>query len=221
MVQYVEANGEEASLSGFLEEVSLYTDIDKLDENDNVVSLMTIHSAKGLEFGTVFIIGMEDGIFPGLRSLNSLEDLEEERRLAYVAITRAKKKLYMIHAKQRMLFGSTNRNLISRFAKEISPEYYERIDSTVKTYDADEKDIIVQSVSKYSLQSELANRRVEQNKKQASAEFSVGERVKHNVFGEGTVVSVKKISNDAMLEIAFDSVGTKKLMANFAKISKI
>lgn len=221
MVQYVEANGEEASLSGFLEEVSLYTDIDKLDENDNVVSLMTIHSAKGLEFGTVFIIGMEDGIFPGLRSLNSLEDLEEERRLAYVAITRAKKKLYMIHAKQRMLFGSTNRNLISRFAKEISSEYYERIDSTVKTYDADEKDIIVQSVSKYSLQSELANRRVEQNKKQASAEFSVGERVKHNVFGEGTVVSVKKISNDAMLEIAFDSVGTKKLMANFAKIAKI
>lgn len=221
MVQYVEANGEEASLSGFLEEISLYTDIDKLDENENVVSLMTIHSAKGLEFGTVFIIGMEDGIFPGLRSMNSLEDLEEERRLAYVAITRAKKKLYMIHAKQRMLFGSTNRNLISRFAKEISPEYYERIDSTVKTYDADEKDIIVQSVSKYSLQSELANRRVEQNKKHTPADFNVGERVKHNVFGEGTVVSVKKISNDAMLEIAFDSVGTKKLMANFAKITKI
>lgn len=221
MMQYTEANGEEASLSGFLEEISLYTDIDRLDENENVVSMMTMHSAKGLEFPNVFIIGMEEGIFPGLRSMNTMEDIEEERRLAYVAITRAKKKLYIVHAKQRMLFGSTNRNLISRFAKEIGSEYCEKIDGTVRNHD-DGKDVIVQSVSKYSLQSELASRKVEQSKKQtAAAEFSVGERVKHNVFGEGTVVSVKKISNDAMLEIAFDSVGTKKLMANFAKISKI
>ncbi len=220
MAQYSEANGDEASLSGFLEEISLYTDVDKLDDGDNVVSMMTMHSAKGLEFPTVFIVGMEEGIFPGVRSMNSLEDMEEERRLAYVAITRAKKKLYITHAKQRMLFGSTNRNLISRFAKEISAEYVEKIDSTVKMREEND-DVIVQSVPKYTLQSELANRKVEQAKKNASADFSVGERVKHNVFGEGTVLSVKKISNDAMLEVAFDTVGTKKLMANFAKIMKI
>lgn len=221
MAQYTEANGEESSLSGFLEEISLYTDIDRLDENENVVSMMTMHSAKGLEFPNVFIIGMEEGIFPGLRSMNTMEDIEEERRLAYVAITRAKKKLYIVHAKQRMLFGSTNRNLISRFAKEIGSEYCEKIEGTVKSSDSG-NDVIVQSVSKYSLQSELARRKVEQSQKQtAAAEFSVGERIKHNVFGEGTVISVKKISNDAMLEIAFDSVGTKKIMANFAKISKI
>ena len=220
MEQYTEANGEEATLSGFLEEISLYTDVDKLEEDSDVVYMMTMHSAKGLEFPTVFVVGMEEGIFPGVRSMNSLEDMEEERRLAYVAITRAKKKLYISHAKQRMLFGSTNRNLISRFAKEIDSDYVERVDSTMKIAD-DNNDVIVQSVPKYTLQSELANRKVEQAKKKAEADFSVGERVKHNIFGEGTVLSVKKISNDAMLEIAFDSVGTKKLMANFAKITKI
>ncbi len=220
MEQYTEANGEEASLSGFLEEISLYTDVDKLEEDSDVVYMMTMHSAKGLEFPTVFVVGMEEGIFPSVRSMNSLEDMEEERRLAYVAITRAKKKLYISHAKQRMLFGSTNRNLISRFAKEIDSDYVERVDSTMKIAD-DNNDVIVQSVPKYTLQSELANRKVEQAKKKAEADFSVGERVKHNIFGEGTVLSVKKISNDAMLEIAFDSVGTKKLMANFAKITKI
>jgi len=220
MEQYTEANGEEATLSGFLEEISLYTDVDKLEEDSDVVYMMTMHSAKGLEFPTVFVVGMEEGIFPGVRSMNSLEDMEEERRLAYVAITRAKKKLYISHAKQRMLFGSTNRNLISRFAKEIDSDYVERVDSTMKIAD-DNNDVIVQSVPKYTLQSELANRKVEQAKKKAEADFSVGERVKHNIFGEGTVLSVKKISNDAMLEIAFDRVGTKKLMANFAKITKI
>ena len=220
MEQYTEANGKEASLSGFLEEISLYTDVDKLEEDSDVVYMMTMHSAKGLEFPTVFVVGMEEGIFPGMRSMNSLEDMEEERRLAYVAITRAKKKLYISHAKQRMLFGSTNRNLISRFAKEIDSDYVERIDSTVKIAD-EGNDVIVQSVPKYTLQSDIANRKVEQAKKKAEADYSVGERVKHNIFGEGTVLSVKKISNDAMLEIAFDSVGTKKLMANFAKITKI
>ena len=220
MLQYTEANGDEASLSGFLEEISLYTDIDRLDGNDDVVSMMTMHSAKGLEFPVVFIVGTEEGIFPGLRSMDSLEDMEEERRLAYVAITRAKKKLYITRAKQRMLFGSTNRNLVSRFVKEIAAEYVEKIDGTIRNYD-ETGGTIMQSVPKYTLQGELAGRRVERARKSVSADFTVGERVKHNVFGEGTVISVKKISNDAMLEVAFDSVGTKKLMANFAKIAKI
>jgi len=223
MVQYTEANGDEASLSGFLEEISLYTDLDKLSESDNVVSLMTMHSAKGLEFPTVFIVGMEEGIFPGTRSLDSPEDMEEERRLAYVAITRAKKKLYITHAKMRMLFGSTNRNLVSRFAKEIGKEYIEKIDSTVRNQESGGKqeEVISVTAPRYSLQSEIASRKAEQGKMTAHVDFAVGERVRHNVFGDGTVLSVKKISNDAMLEVAFDSVGTKKLMANFAKITKI
>lgn len=222
MTQYEEANGDEASLSGFLEEISLYTDLDKLDNDDNAVSMMTMHSAKGLEFPTVFIVGAEEGIFPGNRSMDTQEDMEEERRLAYVAITRAKEKLFITYAKQRMLFGFTNRNLISRFAKEIGKDYVEKIDSTVRTEETSAADeVIVQSAPKYSLKSELANRKAEQSKKSVNADFSVGERVRHNVFGDGTVLSVKKISNDAMLEVAFDSVGTKKLMANFAKITKI
>lgn len=222
MTQYEEANGDEASLSGFLEEISLYTDLDKLDSGDSAVSLMTMHSAKGLEFPTVFIVGAEEGIFPGNRSMDTQEDMEEERRLAYVAITRAKEKLFITYAKQRMLFGFTNRNLISRFAKEIGKDYVEKIDSTVRTEETSGADeVIVQSAPKYSLKSELASRRAEQSKKSVNADFSVGERVRHNVFGDGTVLSVKKISNDAMLEVAFDSVGTKKLMANFAKITKI
>lgn len=222
MTQYEEANGDEASLSGFLEEISLYTDLDKLDSGDSAVSLMTMHSAKGLEFPTVFIVGAEEGIFPGNRSMDTQEDMEEERRLAYVAITRAKEKLFITYAKQRMLFGFTNRNLISRFAKEIGRDYVEKIDSTVRTEETTGADeVIVQSAPRYSLKSELASRKAEQSKKGVNADFSVGERVRHNVFGDGTVLSVKKISNDAMLEVAFDSVGTKKLMANFAKITKI
>lgn len=222
MTQYEEANGDEASLSGFLEEISLYTDLDKLDSGDSAVSMMTMHSAKGLEFPTVFIVGAEEGIFPGTRSMDSQEDMEEERRLAYVAITRAKEHLFITHAKQRMLFGFTNRNLVSRFVKEIGKDYVEKIDSTVRTDEQNSADeVIVQSAPRYSLRSELANRKAEQSKKSVNADFSVGERVRHNVFGDGTVISVKKISNDAMLEVAFDSVGTKKLMANFAKITKI
>ncbi|MDE6600240.1 MAG: ATP-dependent helicase, partial [Oscillospiraceae bacterium] len=171
MTQYEEANGEDASLSGFLEEISLYTDLDKLDSDDNAVSMMTMHSAKGLEFPTVFIVGAEEGIFPGTRSMDTQEDMEEERRLAYVAITRAKEKLFITHAKQRMLFGFTNRNLISRFVKEIGKDYVEKIDSTVRDESADGADeVIVQNAPKYSLRSELANRKAEQSKKSVNAD---------------------------------------------------
>lgn len=210
------------SLSEFLEEVALFTDIDKMDATADAVNLMTIHSAKGLEFPVVFIVGMEDGIFPGVRSMDNLADLEEERRLAYVAITRAKEKLYITHAQQRMLFGSTNRNLVSRFVKEIPAEYIDRIDSTVKIRKATDDDVIVQTTAKtYTLQSQIASHKMEMAKKNTEVDYAAGDRVKHNVFGEGTILSVKKMSNDAMLEVAFDNVGTKKLMANFAKIQKI
>ncbi len=218
--QYAAENGEEASLSGFLEEISLYTDIDKMDENDNVVSLMTMHSAKGLEFTNVFIVGAEESIFPSIKSMDSLEDMEEERRLAYVAMTRAKKKLYITYAMHRMLLGSTNRNLVSRFIKEIPADYVEKRDGTIKAANSS-GDISIPYTAKYTLKSEIAGRRAEHAGRASPAEYSVGQRVMHNVFGEGTIISVKKMANDAMLEVAFDSVGTKKIMANYAKLTII
>lgn len=223
MVEYMESREDgEYSLSEFLEEISLYTDVDKMTDDENVVCMMTVHSAKGLEFPTVFMVGLENGIFPSTRSTDTLEDLEEERRLAYVAITRAKKKLHISYAQQRMLFGSTNRNMISRFIKEIPAEYIERVDGTVARK-ATEADIIVQNSSSYTLQSQLASKRIEQAKKAAASsdEYTVGEKILHGKFGEGTILSVKKMSNDSMLEIAFETVGTKKVMANFAKLKKL
>ena len=212
--------GEPAELSDFLEEISLYTDVDKLDADADAVSMMTMHSAKGLEFPVVFIVGMEDGIFPGLRSLDNPEDLEEERRLAYVGITRAKEKLYITHAQQRMLFGSTQRNFQSKFIKEIDKDCIERIDGTVKTTKKVADDSITAPVHAYTLQSQLASKKIEEAKKNAPVQYDVGDRVKHKTFGEGTIVSMKPMGNDHLLEIAFDTVGTKKLMANFAKIVK-
>ncbi len=225
MQDYTESS-DEPSLSEFLEEISLYTDVDRLSEDDNAVCLMTMHSAKGLEFPEVFIVGMEEGIFPGTRSMDSLEDMEEERRLAYVAITRAKKHLYLTYAAQRMIFGSTTRNFVSRFVKEIDNDLLEKIDRTVKTKKVEKDEGIIAASggrNPFSLQNELMERKTAAAKQSAaaSADYSEGERVKHKVFGEGTIISVKKMSNDAMLEVNFDTVGTKKIMANFAKLTKL
>lgn len=225
MQEYTESS-DEPSLSEFLEEISLYTDVDRLSEDDNAVCLMTMHSAKGLEFPEVFIVGMEEGIFPGTRSMDTLEDMEEERRLAYVAITRAKKHLYLTYAAQRMIFGSTTRNFVSRFVKEIDSDLLEKIDRTVKIKKVEKDEGIIAASggrNPFSLQNELMERKTAAAKQSAaaSADYSEGERVKHKVFGEGTIVSVKKMSNDAMLEVNFDNVGTKKIMANFAKLTKL
>ena len=212
---------EEPSLSEFLEEISLFTDADRMDTTTDAVNLMTIHSAKGLEFDTVFIVGAEEGIFPSKRSMDTVEDLEEERRLAYVAITRAKRKLYISHAVRRMMYGSTTMNTISRFVKEIPAEYVERIDSTVNSHDEEngDDDFIVAAPT-YDLKSQIVNQQLKKAQK-SDVDYSVGEKVSHNMFGEGIIVSVKKMSNDAMLEIAFDKVGTKKIMANFARLKKL
>lgn len=212
---------EEPTLSGFLEEVALYTEADRDSGLDDKVTLMTIHSAKGLEYDNIYVVGMEEGIFPGFRSMDSLEELEEERRLAYVAITRAKKHLYISSAAQRMLYGQTQRNLTSRFIKEIGSEFIEKHDNTIALKKMDKSDDIVASVHSSSLQQQLARNRTKQTAKNENVEFNVGDRVIHNIFGEGVVISAQKITNDSMLEIAFDKVGTKKIMANFAKIRKI
>ncbi|MDE7294927.1 MAG: UvrD-helicase domain-containing protein [Oscillospiraceae bacterium] len=213
-------NEEEATLSGFLEEISLYTDVDKLAADEDAVSLMTIHSAKGLEFPVVFIVGMEDGIFPGSRSMDNAENLEEERRLAYVGYTRAKEKLYITHAQQRMLFGSTQRNFLSRFAKEIDKEFIEKIDDTVTAVRKADSENVTTAHS-YTIQAELAKKKLEASHKNAPGDYKAGDRVRHNKFGEGTIISSTPMGGDFMLEIAFESIGTKKIMANFAKMTKV
>lgn len=221
MVTYSQET-EEPTLSGFLEEISLYTDIDKLDADADAVCMMTVHSAKGLEFEQVFLVGMEDGIFPSARSASEPEELEEERRLLYVAITRAKRMLYITHAEQRMMFGQTTRNFTSRFIKEIDGELVNKIDNRPKNRRTDKESIVANAAaSSYTLQSQIASQKAAAIPKNINIDFEVGERVTHNIFGDGTVLSVRKMANDAMLEVAFDKVGTKKLMANYARIKKL
>ena len=210
---------EEPSLGGFLEEISLYTDVDKYEPEQDVVMLMTVHSAKGLEFQNVFLVGMEQGVFPGNRSLDSREDLEEERRLAYVALTRAKKKLTLTTAASRMLFGMTMRNLPSQFLTEIARQLIEQEASQRQSrrgISADKPE----SVQSISLQRQMASAKPQKYKAEPK-EFHVGERVRHATFGDGTVLAITKMANDAMLEVGFDQVGTKRLMASHPKIKKL
>lgn len=219
MITYTE-NAEEPSLSGFLEEVALYNDIDNLDENADYVVMMTMHSAKGLEFPNVFVVGMEENIFPSARSMESEADIEEERRLAYVAVTRAKENLYVTHAVERMLFGSTNRNRPSRFLKELPADFLTHIEQKGIRQQSSNANITSITSSSISLQSQLANKK-RTDVQQPSVTFEVGDKVSHSIFGEGTILSAVKMSNDTMLEVAFETNGTKKIMANFAKIKKI
>ncbi len=222
MVKYMQ-EADEPSLSGFLEEVALYTEADRDDGTDDKVTLMTVHSAKGLEYENIFVIGMDDGIFPSSRSFDSEEDMEEERRLAYVAITRAKKRLYLTNASQRMLFGQTQRNITSRFMREVGSELMEKHDNAAAMRSQmNEKDNSVTEVHSTTLQQQLARNKLHAGTAPKEAvTYTAGEKVSHNVFGEGTILSVKKMANDSMLEIAFDKVGTKKIMANFAKLKKL
>lgn len=222
IVQYMNES-EEPTLGGFLEEVALYTEADRDDGTDDKVTLMTIHSAKGLEYANVFVVGMDDGIFPSSRSLDSEEDLEEERRLAYVAITRAKKRLCLTNASQRMLFGQTQRNVTSRFIREIGSELIEKHDNAaaMKNHIAQSESAVTE-VHSSTLQQQLArNKMLSGAAQKGNVTYEPGERVAHNIFGEGTIISAKKMSNDAMLEIAFEKVGTKKIMANYAKLKKL
>lgn len=215
-----EENAEEPSLSGFLEEISLYTDIDNFDDNGDYVAMMTMHSAKGLEFPTVFVVGMEENIFPSARSMESEADIEEERRLAYVAITRAKEKLYLTHSAERMLYGRTDRNRISRFVKELPKENVDKMEEDGLSSSLSGGNSEMQVSHSMSLQKQLAQKRHEKNNQQLQ-DFKAGDRVKHNIFGEGMVLSAVPMANDTLLEIAFETKGTKKIMANFARIKKL
>lgn len=224
IIKYEEDNGDEASLSGFLEEVSLMTDIDNFDETADTVVMMTMHSAKGLEFPVVFLPGFEEGIFPGLQAIYNPNEIEEERRLAYVAITRAKEELYILNAESRMIFGSTSRNKPSRFIAEIPEELIER--SRTREWKKPKPGMVLPT-SSYEARVVSANAArhfgpssLEQGHA-PSEPLRVGDRVSHRTFGEGCILTATPMGNDTLLEIAFEQVGTKKLMANFARLTKL
>ena len=217
IVNYCEAT-DEPTLSGFLEDVALLTDLDNYDEEADSVVMMTIHSAKGLEFPIVFLPGMEENIFPGTQSIYNPEEIEEERRLAYVAITRAKKELYFLNTQSRIVFGSTNRNKISRFVEEIPPEMinFER----ARTYYAPKPSVSFDDFAAPKTSAPTFTS-YKPSKTVSTDTYKVGERVSHKTFGEGMILNSTKMGNDYLLEIAFDTVGTKKLMSNFAKLKKV
>ena len=209
-------NADVPSLSGFLEEIALYTDIEQYNEGDDAVVMMTMHSAKGLEFPHVFLVGFEDGLFPGMRAIGDYEEMEEERRLCYVAITRAKEMLTISYAKQRMLYGRTNAALPSRFLREIPEDmvirkgaYHHRQEQTSFGYGA-----IPAYREPVYRREVLAN--TASAPKTVLLELNKGDMVNHTAFGRGMVLSVMKMGGDALLEIAFDDIGTKKLMAKTA-----
>lgn len=230
-------NAAEPSLSGFLDEIALYTDLDNHDGSEDTVVMMTMHSAKGLEFPMVFVVGVEEGIFPGIRAIGEADEMEEERRLCYVAMTRAKEKLYMTCAAQRMLFGRTSNNRPSRFLGEIPAEFTEK---SGRTFPSDSSEEEGESAPASLGQKKPAYRRPADRgyslgggysassasgRTAASAlarsggglpSFQKGDMVLHKAFGTGMVTSVQSMGGDALIEIAFDNVGTKRLMLKSA-----
>lgn len=219
-IQAYVQNAEVPTLAGFLEEIALYTDIEQYNEGDDAVVMMTMHSAKGLEFPHVFLVGFEDGLFPGLRAIGEMDEMEEERRLCYVAITRAKEKLTICHARQRMLYGRTNAALPSRFLREIPEDMLLRKGGY---HIPSERQSYVSGVMGNDYRAENRSYAKSREQKVYSCvgqhtylELNKGDMVQHTAFGRGMVLSVMKMGGDALLEIAFDEIGTKKLMAKTA-----
>lgn len=231
-VQY-EETVDEPSLSGFLEEVALVADIDNLDENNDMVSLMTIHSAKGLEFPIVYLAGMEDGLFPSYMSISTGDesDIEEERRLCYVGITRAKETLIMSAARMRTVRGETQMNRTSRFVREIPKELLAESAQMLKKnseYSSitgkDHMELPVRKrgqVAFNSYQREAISNTVFDKKTDSAPDYVVGDRVRHIKFGEGTVADMINGGRDYEVTVDFDTAGRKKMFASFAKLVKI
>ncbi len=218
-VEY-EENNEGATLSGFLEEVALVSDVDNYDKEADAVVMMTMHSAKGLEFPVVFLPGMENGMFPSMQAQTEHEEMEEERRLAYVAITRAREKLFLTHARERLFYGQTQYNPLSRFVREIPPELLDESDEGTRRG-------LPQTARPAGAGTGAGGRRplgepaLRPRPVQPVPVFATGDTVSHAVFGEGVVLSVRSLGSDTLYEVAFDRVGTKKLMGNMAKLKKV
>lgn len=226
---------ENPSFEGFLDNISLVSDVDNYDEEQDAVVLMTLHSAKGLEFPVVFMCGMEYGLFPSMMAEMEEGGIEEERRLCYVGITRAKSRLYMTWARMRTLYGKTEARMITRFISEISAEHLD-IEEPAKrqTYSAGAgagaqskaapsfgRASVDSIMNAYNLKRASAVNRPQNTSLAAACDIKKGDRVKHKKFGEGLVLSVTDRSDDTALEISFDNVGTRTLMASFAKLTKI
>lgn len=224
IVAYMESH-DNPSLSGFLEEIALYTDIEQYDAEADAVVMMTMHSAKGLEFPNVFLVGFEAGLFPNMKSEGSHEDMEEERRLCYVAITRAKERLMITYARQRMLYGQTTYGRPSRFINELPencvigrkpvqprPEstYIPARSNMYGDFDSFSSRPAAPRKQNYSAFSK--------SKQTSSLDLKKGDMVLHKAFGKGMVLSVLPMGNDALLEIAFDQIGTKRLMERAASV---
>ena len=242
----------ENTLAEFLESISLTSDIDDMEESEDTVTLMTLHSAKGLEFPVVFLVGMEEGIFPGYKSIGELKELEEERRLFYVGITRAMQFLFLTCAQRRTIFGSTSYNQMSRFLKEIPKDLldgYDEIDSNdnnsfkdsnygweygtnyagkVKTYKFDniekmpESKVRAEAFQFRTAESFLNSLNNKAKEKQVDiSKYKEGQRIYHKKFGEGTIDKIEEEGEDYKLDINFDKVGHKRLMAKFAELEII
>ncbi len=217
---------EAPTLEGYLADVALYTDMDNYDENSDCVVMMTMHSAKGLEFPNVFVVGCEEGIFPGIKAIGEADEMEEERRLCYVAITRAKKCLFLSCARQRMLFGRTTANRVSRFIDEIPEEHLEKR-NIPKGYGYSERSQVQKEFS-FRAPSQQSNKRpvappaaAPKPKAAEKPQFSVGDRVRHKAFGEGKLVKMSQMGNDYLIEIEFDSGTAKKLMLRAAALHMV
>ena len=220
ILTYMKESGDQ-TLAGFLADVALYTDLDNYDKDADSVVMMTIHSAKGLEFKTVFLVGLEETIFPGLRAIGEEDEMEEERRLCYVAITRAKEKLHLVCARQRMIFGRTNTNKVSRFVDEIPPELIAN-KSIPKGFDYHERrETLGFEAPRYTAPNRKTNPYVFRPAPQKAAEkaapdFKVGDHVKHKAFGAGEIVKMTPMGGDYLIEVTFDGAVTKKLMLRAA-----
>lgn len=222
LVSY-EKDNEDATLAGFLEEVSLFTDIDQLDTNADQIVMMTMHSAKGLEFPVVFLPGMEEGLFPGMQAIYNPNEIEEERRLAYVAITRAREELFLTNAESRMIFGSTSRNKASRFLAEIPEELVERSRSRSWKKPEPGTDLPTSAFESRAISISAARHfgPVDLPPQKSSQSYNTGDRVEHKTFGVGVIRTVSPMGNDHLLEIDFEQAGTKKLMSNFARLTRL
>ncbi len=239
----------ENSLSEFLESITLSSDIDEMEEQEDSITLMTLHTAKGLEYPVVFLVGMEEGIFPGYQSQMEPKALEEERRLCYVGITRAKENLFLTCSKQRTIYGSTSYNPVSRFLEEIPQEllegyeeafgntsnkdeifkdsnyiwtYGNKNNNNLKTYKTSEKETITNFAFR-TAENFLSNlNKKSQNDKQVDlSQYKAGVRIYHKKFGEGTISLVEPEGDDLKVDIDFDKVGHKRLMAKYAKLEII
>ena len=236
----------ENDLSSFLEGITLSSDIDGMEEDQDSVVLMTLHSAKGLEFPVVFLVGMEEGIFPGYKSISEPKELEEERRLCYVGITRAKNHLYITCSKRRTIFGSTSCNAVSRFVKEIPKELLDGFDEEVKrnenfsdtpfewkygsnngqvkTYKIEDKKNITNNNTAFafrSAESFLSKLNKSTQEQVDLSKYQKGQRVYHKKFGDGTINSIEKEGEDLKIDIQFDKAGHKRLMAKYAGLEII